>query len=48
MDVRKQEDSRWLTFKLDTRPREKENAAEPRNTVMTSSEVMRRAREGSL
>lgn len=48
VDVRKQEDSRWLTFKLDTRPREKEKPAEPRNAALTSAELMRRAREGVL
>ncbi len=48
VDVRKEEESRWLTFRLDTRPREKEKTSEPRNAAMTSAEVLRRVREDTL
>ncbi len=48
VDVRKEENNRWLTFRLDSRPREKENQVSSQTAVLTAAEIQRRAREGRL
>ena len=47
VDVHKAEGKPWLSFRLDTRPEEKQTA-QAGAPVLTSNEVMRRAREGRL
>ncbi|WP_370315431.1 hypothetical protein [Thalassolituus sp.] len=47
VDVHKTEGKPWLSFRLDTRPTDK-NSAQPAAQVTTSAEIMRRAREGRI
>ncbi|MEK9712941.1 MAG: PilN domain-containing protein [Thalassolituus sp.] len=46
VDVQRDEDGRWLQFRLDSRPVKKEKSAETQRTALTSREVMRQLREG--
>jgi len=49
VDVRKEEDSRWLVFNLDSRPAEKgQQDTRPASAKMTSADLIKRAREGML
>lgn len=48
VDIYKQEDSAWLSFKLDSRPQEVTKDSGNKTATITSKELMRQAREGSL
>jgi hypothetical protein len=48
VDIYKQEDSAWLSFKLDSRPQEVTKDSGNKTATITSKELMRQAREGRL
>lgn len=50
VDIYKTEDSAWLSFKLDSRPKleSAETLASSKQTAITSKDIMRKAREGRL